>query len=565
MTPTGVNLSDGTYTFTDVDLAIGGLKLERFYLGAERDANDPFFGPRVSHNFDIYVSAANRSICNFGSPCLTYKRPVVHMGTSAANFYRSGSFIAPSNDDNNAGTLTLSGSAYVYTNKDGDVYTFSTSVAANGATTSQRVDNIQFANGRRQDFLYSGNYLKVVKDSSGYAIVFEYNGSNLVSKACGYNMAVTYVSSSSTCTGSPLVVSYGYTSTTLTTVTDVASGVTTYDYSSGICIKPPGYSSCKITTTFSSGTPYPWRVVQQTLAGGAVWNYSYAGDSSKARNPEQFVDTEPTWTATVTDPDSKVSTYSFVVNSPYSFTDANNKTTEYRFLGGCFDQFDYDENAVDCSTTHYGSQLVEATFPEGNKYQAQYNSVRRMLTDEKLIAKAGSGLADITTSTNYPSDCTTSPNTPQNCAKPVWSRDAKANQTDYTHNSWGGITSEMQPAPSTNAARPLKLYAYVQKYSYVKNSGGTLVASATPIWLPDTETACQTVTGSSPAAACDTGAPITVTSYEYGANGVADNLLLRGKVITSGGVSLRTCYGYDALGRKIWETSPRGTTSSVCQ
>ena len=104
---------------------------------------------------------------------------------------------------------------------------------------------------------------------------------------------------------------------------------------------------------------------------------------------------------------------------------------------------------------------------------------------------------------------------------------------------------------------------YVQKSAYIKNSGGTLVSTGLPIWLPDTETLCQTYAGSS-TATCDTGAPITVTSYEYGANGTADNLLLRGKVVTSGGVSLRTCYGYDARGRKIWETSPRGTSSAVC-
>ncbi|MBX3564034.1 MAG: RHS repeat protein [Sphingomonas sp.] len=59
---------------------------------------------------------------------------------------------------------------------------------------------------------------------------------------------------------------------------------------------------------------------------------------------------------------------------------------------------------------------------------------------------------------------------------------------------------------------------YVQKSAYIKNSGGTLVSTGLPIWLPDTETLCQTYAGSS-TATCDTGAPITVTSYEYDANG----------------------------------------------
>ncbi len=121
----------------------------------------------------------------------------------------------------------------------------------------------------------------------------------------------------------------------------------------------------------------------------------------------------------------------------------------------------------------------------------------------------------------------------------------------------------MQPSPSSGAARPLKLVTYTQKYAYVKNSGGTLSPAAAPAWLPDTETQCQTYAGSS-TATCDTAAPITVTTYEYGANGAADNLLVRGKVVSSGGVSLRTCYGYDREGNRIWETSPRAGLGS-CQ
>jgi hypothetical protein len=149
------------------------------------------------------------------------------------------------------------------------------------------------------------------------------------------------------------------------------------------------------------------------------------------------------------------------------------------------------------------------------------------------------------------------------CAEPTWKKDANGNQTDFAYYDWGGVKSEMLPAPTTSAARPLKLYDYVQKYAYIKNAGGTLVAASVPVWLANSETDCQTVAGSS-TATCDTAAPITVVTYEYGANGTADNLLLRGKVVSSGGVSLRTCYGYDARSRKIWEASPRGTTGASC-
>jgi YD repeat-containing protein len=119
----------------------------------------------------------------------------------------------------------------------------------------------------------------------------------------------------------------------------------------------------------------------------------------------------------------------------------------------------------------------------------------------------------------------------------------------------------MQPAPSAGTARPLKLYTYVQKYAWIKNSGGTLVSANQPIWLPSTETLCQTVAGSN-SPVCDSAAPQTVTTYQYGADGTADNLLLHGKAVSSGGTTLRTCYGYDAYSRKISETAPNANLAT---
>ena len=46
-------------------------------------------------------------------------------------------------------------------------------------------------------------------------------------------------------------------------------------------------------------------------------------------------------------------------------------------------------------------------------------------------------------------------------------------------------------------------------------------------------------------------------SYDYGPDSGPNLLLLRGKVVTADGISLRTCYAYDPLGNKISETSPR--------
>jgi RHS repeat-associated protein len=53
-----------------------------------------------------------------------------------------------------------------------------------------------------------------------------------------------------------------------------------------------------------------------------------------------------------------------------------------------------------------------------------------------------------------------------------------------------------------------------------------------------------------------------VTTYEYGSNGTANNLRVKGQVVSADGISLRTCFRYDDQGNKISETRPRAVLSS---
>lgn len=564
-TPGGINVSDGAFVHSVSDLVIGPLNLERYHLTGIKKPNDPLIGKNMSHSFDIYVAANRRQPT--GAPWyLPYRyRPVVHIGSSASGVYAQPTSNLASITDANldaqrSGVLSWSGAAswtgghYVYTDRNGAIYTFSETVPAAGVPiASQRVSQIVFPAGRIQTFTYnSSQQLKLVSDSSGYAIVFDYNGAGDVSAACGFNLSQTYVTASSTCTGAALKVSYGYDSNgNLSSVTGVDGQTTSYSTGAvpGVtCVQPPGYSTCKVSMTYGDYPASP--VVTQTMADGSSWTV-------RASNPEIINDpesaSEPTdggnW-GTVTDPAGKVTSFTFTKSTPYTVTDSNGRTTSYRFVGGI--ESDY-------MGTPYseGTMLVEATMPEGNKYQAEYNGPFRSVTKETMVAKSGSGLASLVKEYGYGS-CVVGGG---NCIKPIWVKDPKGNQTDYTYASWGGTLSEMQPAPSAGAARPLKLFAYVQKYAYVKNSSGSLVAAAAPIWLPSTETLCQTYAGSS-TATCDPAAPITVTTYEYGADGTANNLLPRGIVVSSGGTSLRTCYGYDNWGNKIFETKPRAGLAS---
>ena len=111
-------------------------------------------------------------------------------------------------------------------------------------------------------------------------------------------------------------------------------------------------------------------------------------------------------------------------------------------------------------------------------------------------------------------------------------------------------------------ARPLKLTTYVQRYAWIKNSAGTLVQAATPVWVVATETQCQTAPNSN-TPSCDAGKLQTLTTYEYGASGTGESLLVKGVAVSSGGVTLRSCYTYDALSRRVSETKPNANLG-VC-
>jgi YD repeat-containing protein len=155
---------------------------------------------------------------------------------------------------------------------------------------------------------------------------------------------------------------------------------------------------------------------------------------------------------------------------------------------------------------------------------------------------------------------------PKVCNQPIWTRDPKGNQTDFTYDSTsGGILTAMAPASIGGAVRPLKVYTYASYSATIRDATGTLV-SGPAIWLPATETQCQTAAANPNTPVCDASATQQAVSYQYGVAGAQDQLLLKRKLVTADGTSRRTCYTYDWRGLPISQTSPRGTTSPmVCQ
>lgn len=579
-TATGVSIPDAYFRVSSTDLSIGSLALERF-----SQSRSPYwpdysqFGISMTSNFDIYVQAT--AVKATGAPFFTpaHFHTTVHIGNSSVGVFSSQytngtGWISGHNVDSGAGILAWSGTAYQFTDKSGNIYTFNPNVSANPTVSgisygaakgyTQRIDHIVSPNGRVQQFSYDTNdRLKLVTDSAGYAILFDYGSNGFVTDACAINQSQSYVNSTSSCTGQPLTVSYQYTTVVaagtvpvpiLSGFINVLGQTTSYSYGSTTgamvaCVTPPGYSSCETQLTLGTAG------LQQTMADTSVWTFGSDQNEFAVNDPESPADTA--YEATMKDPAGKITHFAFAGSSPLQVTNTYGKTTTYKW---CCSQLD----DVNSPVTMDGTMLTEVDFPEGNKYLAQYGGPSNAITEQRIVAKTGSGLADQVVTYGY--DYSGASGTFYD--QPTSKVDAKGNQTNWRYTGFGAVASEMLPAPAAGAARPLKLYTYVQKSAYVKDSGGALVATTTQIWMPDSITECQTVSGSGNSTpVCDTSAPQRVTSYEYGADGTANNLLVRGTAVTayvgSTLTTLRTCFGYDPRGRKISTTTP-GAAKANC-
>lgn len=215
-------------------------------------------------------------------------------------------------------------------------------------------------------------------------------------------------------------------------------------------------------------------------------------------------------------------------------------------------------------------RLVGATFPEGNAvvYEIDNGATgvageRGNITKTTYNPKPGT-VGAITESKEFPSSTFVNGvqiYTAKTFNKPITSTDARGGVTNYTYdNAHGGLLTETLP-PDANGIRPVKRYGYAARYAWIKNASGTYVQASTPVWLLMEERTCRT--SATVGGGCSAGpSDELVTTFGYGLDSGPNNLLLREKVQTSEGNTLRTCYAYDIYGRKISETTARAGLTS---
>ena len=537
--PTGVSLADGSLTYSQTDLSIGTLQLERFFVSDGIPSHTLYFGSRMSHNFDIYVA---RTFVAAKPPFfIAHHKLIVHMGAGASGVYSDlgTTPFDPDNSEASAGKLALSGTAYVYTDLSGVIYTFNPSVTVAGimhADNTQRISTIKYPNGRLQNFTYnSSGQLKVVSDSGGYALVFDYGTNGAVSAACGYNLGVTSVSVTSTCTSATLKVGYGYTGTTLINMTDVTAQTTGYDWTNGFCIKPPGYATCKVDSFLTSSTGWgsTLRVLKQDFIGGTEWNYGYDGDYSQVRNQQDVP--EDADTTTMTDPDGNASNYYFLKSTLTRIDDTNGNTSYYHWLGGPdFETINPPDNE--------GSILDKITFPEGNQYLETHSGFNLVVT-RTWKAKPGSGLPDLMENIGYGSCPGSAPH--PSCTQPLWTKDPNGNETDYVYDSaHGGVLQMTLPADK----------AGLRKRTYTTYTSSSTTSGAT-IYRPTRAETCALTSAQLTLTTCPSLATTMVTTTTY----YADTFMPLIVTQTDNGStpqSMITTYAYDDYGNTVSVDGP---------
>jgi RHS repeat-associated protein len=340
-----------------------------------------------------------------------------------------------------------------------------------------------------------GKRLWTIDNSYGYRIRFAYASGGISPHGSGstpppaawltrasarfFNTAVSTTVAQST-------VSYATPSSGVTEVTDPSGEVTTVTAGS---VQQPGETSPSLDTTSSGG------LVTSATSDGVTRRYAQTvvGGTKKT---------------TITDPDGKtrVVVHAAGGGRPASITDENGDTVTYS----------YDS----------AKRLTRTTFPEGNYVNYTYDG-RGNITETRLVAKPGSGLADIVSTAAFPATCSNA----LTCNKPTSVTDPLGKVTGYAYNAThGGVTSVTGPA--VGGVSPQIRYSYTQVGGAYKVTGISQ---------------CRTT------ASCTATADEVKTTLVYDTNGNVTSIT---EAAGDGSVSATSTMTYDARGNLLTVDGP---------
>jgi YD repeat-containing protein len=212
------------------------------------------------------------------------------------------------------------------------------------------------------------------------------------------------------------------------------------------------------------------------------------------------------------------------------------------------------------------ANALESVVDQGKKFTFTYDT-RGNLTHRSQHPYPDTSTGTVLTATaGYASSCTTTNR--KWCNKPLWTKDPKGSQTDYTYHDPSGKVATVTLPPDNSGVRAQTRYTYQQHYAWYKTSSTSIVRASTPVWLLAEERTCRQ--GDTVGDSCANPQAEVITTYEYGSgsSSEANNLWLKGVVVnaynpvTGTREDLRTCYQYDNYGNVISETTPNAALTS---
>lgn len=619
LSPHGVNLQTGSFMASSTDLTIGNISLVRNWGSVPSiTVGDRSFGAlRLLTDQPVTTWAANNNgwSHNFNQGVrFSLGNDARYFVVADGKMYNfrgllDGS-IVPAAAGSSGTMLAWVNGQWNFTDRSGNLFVYFAhpSMSQNGAQGSpnQLIQSITYANGSRLDFVYNpAGRPQWVSSNSGFAIKLEYSGSGNVSAACGFNLSAAFASPATACASAALRVSYAYdpAGIILTSVTDVLNQVTTITYSNfqsqwffPTCISLPNSATCTIRNDFgplpgeSVNVALPDQVRRLTTANGDIWNYFYRPQQDPADLP--IVLGMPRYSRSgMTDPmgneyglrfdrgrliDQTTPAgalgfrykYAQVASGVYTNFSDIPQTVEYFsdeaglviMPEGNMDYYAYDDRGNIVMRSSWPKGSVNPLLPGNPDWQ------RCCLNLGQPVELVGSLTRSRTYLGNYGAisqngfvfvlGCGSGPADAKLCDKPLTETDNNGGVVSRTYaQAHGGILTETRPTVS--GIQPYTRYTYTQRFAWTRNSTGSFVRSTTGVWLLTQNSTCIHGGVASSGSGCAVADDEVSTNYDYGPDSGPNNLLLRGMSLTSGGQTLRTCYSYDDLGRKISETAPR--------
>jgi RHS repeat-associated protein len=558
--PTGVSFRNFSFNTSAVDLSIGGdgnagLTLVRSYSSTNSSSLASALGGAQGWTFNHTA----RIIRNPATTLPDMEPPPPHLvrliytvltGNSTSRF-QGGTVNNWNPGPGSYGTLANNGETLVFTQigngstSSGSYFTFTDAQGAvyiyPWTSSAPSLQSVTYPDGTKLDYYGS----RLVISNRGYALLWENT-----TKVCAINMAEHYVTSATTtCPATAQTATYSFGTGPYETgggnisgATNALGQTTTYSYVGFNhlgCIKDPGQTICRISNVYNICPPPSFgvpanrimdQVISQTTGTGETYTYSHVGLNYYCNEYTGYggggTMTAPGGAATA------VSTNG--AGSVQAITDPLNRGSWFSYEDGGLDPYD-------------ASMLAGTWAQEGNEV-AVVRDARGNVTEKRVRAKPGSGLADLVMTASYPTSCSNR----KTCNKPTYIIDARGKQTDFTYDAThGGVLSVTGPA-APNGVRPQKRYSYTQLYAWIKNSSGGFVQASSPVWMLTGISECMTL------ASCAGSADEIKTTYTYGSNGIANNLLVTSVTVAAGNnsVTATTTTTHDFAGNAVTVDGP---------